>query len=202
MGYTHYWHREEIIAEKKFNKISGDIEQVYLASNLPLGNGDGETKPIFTSTLIEFNGSIHCGHKGTENLGIAWPAPDAGGIHKLGDSENPISGSWFAGAKLQTRVCDGDCSYEPFIFPRRYEPEKWEEPKNGEYFNSTKTAFKPYDIVVTACLIIAKHHLRNKIIVHSDGEIQHWFDGALLCQKTVGYGLDFQLDSELENFTY
>lgn len=188
MGYSHYWDREKVIAQKTFGKISTDAERVCIASKLPLGDGWGENKPIFTDELIELNGSTSCGHEKNTNITIPWPSSNAGGVYEPGDSENPISGSWFTGAELQTRVCDGDCSYETFKFPRIYKPENC--------FNFTKTAFRPYDLVVTACLIIAKHYLGNKITIYSDGDSPQWFDGAMLCHKTLGYGLCFHLDCE------
>lgn len=123
MGYTHYWYRKERIAEKTFIKIAKDAEQVCMASKLPLGDGAGENKPIFTDELIELNGSTSCGHEENTDMAIPWPSSNAGGVHEPGDSENPISGSWFAGAELQTRVCNGDCSFEEFGFPRIYKPQ-------------------------------------------------------------------------------
>jgi len=198
MGYTHYWYREESIDEKTFNKISGDTERVSLASKLPLGDGYGKKEPIFSDDLLLFNGSTNCGHKKDSSIIIPWPTPNAGGVYDPKDTENPVSGAWFAGVKLQTRVCDGNCSYESFFFPRTLEIEQYQKPRNKKYFNFTKTAYRPYDLVVTACLIIAKHYLGSKIDISSDGEAPQWFDGAMLCHTTLGYGLDFQLDPEKE----
>jgi len=61
----------------------------------------------------------------------------------------------------------------------------------GLYFQCCKTAYKPYDLAVIICLIIAKHHLGKDLLVSSDGELSHWQDGMLICQKILGYGLDF-----------
>jgi len=46
---------------------------------------------------------------------------------------------------------------------------------------------------VIICLIIAKHYLTEEIIISSDGRIDNWKDGMLICQKVLGYGLDFTL---------
>lgn len=197
MGYTHYWYREGEIAQKTFDRISEDAEQVCIASKLPLGDGTGKNSPIFTNDLISLNGSVGCGHEENTKIVIPWPSSNAGGVHDPRDSENPISGSWSAGVELQTRVCNGDCSYESFYLPRiDYPKEIDKERRNKMIFSFTKTAFRPYDLIVTTCLIIAKHYLGNKIILRSDGENHHWFDGALLCHKTLGYGLTFNLEKE------
>ena len=55
-------------------------------------------------------------------------------------------------------------------------------------------AFKVYDLAVLCCLIIAKQHLGKDIKVRSDGSIDEWQDGMLLCQNVLGYGNDFVLD--------
>ncbi len=68
-----------------------------------------------------------------------------------------VNGPWFAGAVLQARSCDGDCSHETFRLYR----------SDQHYFGFCKTACKPYDIAVTAALIIVKHYVRD-IHVSSD----------------------------------
>ena len=111
--------------------------------------------------------------------------------------DKDVGATWFAGAKLKTRTCSGDCSHETLYIPQEFEAEKWQEPKdNGKYFDCTKTAFKPYDIAVTAVLIAAKHYFGPDISIHSDGESEHWDDGREICQKLFGYGKDFELDKD------
>ena len=61
-------------------------------------------------------------------------------------------------------------------------PEECKPPGNGKYFNFCKTVFRPYGIVVTTFLRIAKHYLEDKIEVSSEGKDVHWFDGKMLCQ--------------------
>lgn len=100
---------------------------------------------------------------------------------------------WFNGSKNCGH--NGDCSYETFYFPRVLEPLEWERPdEQGLYFCFCKTAFRPYDLAVTAFLVIADHYLGDQIVISSDGEQQHWFDAMLLCAEHFGYGLSFRLD--------
>lgn len=111
---------------------------------------------------------------------------------------------WFAGALLDRRECGGDCSHETFEFERiseipdyqrRENPEGFEKTLNETplWFNCAKTAFKPYDLAVTAALIICKHHCPD-IQVHSDGEDEHWQDAKMVCMEWLGYGEDFKID--------
>jgi hypothetical protein len=131
---------------------------------------------------------------------------------ELAVNDSDVSGTWFAGLKLRQRTCGGDCSHETFDLPLEIEKDDWHEPigeishynQNGSpvyndkkevglYFEFCKTAYKPYDLTVIICLIIAKHYLKEQIIVSSDGTLDNWKDGMLLCQKILGYGLDFRL---------
>jgi hypothetical protein len=101
------------------------------------------------------------------------------------------------GQLIETRKCGGDCSHETFLI----EPfeEQADYRKDEELvFAFCKTAFKPYDLIVIAALIILKHHFGDKIIVHSDGTNEQWFDGKLLCYQTLGYGMLFKLDEDEE----
>lgn len=66
----------------------------------------------------------------------------------------------------------------------------------GQQFDFCKTAYKPYDKYVTACLVILKHHLGDAISVSSDGDLGDWTDGIALVEKVLDYGKDFKFDSD------
>lgn len=195
MGYTHYWYRPREIEQETFNHIAQGFQSMLPAFRnlgIKLAGYDGCGEPIIHNQSICFNGSRYCGHTDDTSVVIPWPADDASGIALPG--EDVKSGSWFAGVLLQKRVCNGDCSYETFYLPRIYTPRSWDTPKNDLYFGFCKTAFRPYDLAVTSCLIIVKHYLKDKMVVHSDGEEHHWQDAKWLCQTILGYGADFHLD--------
>lgn len=95
---------------------------------------------------------------------------------------------------IDKRTCDGSCDYETFVFDRKREAQNYQTKRpDGLHFDCCKTAFRPYDLAVTAFLVIAKHHLKDRLKVSSDGEPQHWFDAQMLCKVNLGYGLDFVL---------
>jgi hypothetical protein len=102
--------------------------------------------------------------------------------------DSDVSGAWFAGAKLNTRTCGGDCSHETFVLSQKMGINEWAKPENGLYFEFCKTAFKPYDLAVICALTVAKHHLGSQIKVSSDGTPENWADGVFLCNKVLGYG--------------
>jgi hypothetical protein len=68
----------------------------------------------------------------------------------------------------------GEDEYELFVFPG----------KTG--FNFCKTAVKPYDEVVTACLIAARDHFPRSVLgIESDGSWADWQAGAKLYSSVL-----------------
>lgn len=79
----------------------------------------------------------------------------------------------------------GDDRHETFYFPRVQAPEGWMRPERpGEVFNFCKTAAKPYDTLVCAVLLAAKHQLGDSLRVSSDGTWQEWEEGRALYAQT------------------
>jgi len=212
MGYTHYWYREKEISQELYRAIVDDfkkIKPVLEREGVNLAGGLGEGEPLIDYDEVSFNGVRNCGHPVNHEICIAWASPKAEGV---GSSLADVDGQWFAGRYLTKRCCDGDCSHETFYFPRVIDDPHiigkiayhdmggkavYNEPsKVGTCFDFCKTAFKPYDWAVTAFLVIAKHYLKDRILVHSDGTSDNWQDARLLCQIELGYGLDFQLDED------
>jgi len=195
IGFTHYYRRPKEIPRDDMLKIIRDFKKmVPLLSELKVylagGNGEGEAE--INIERIWFNGPEKCGHLKNEAISIPWPTDTAGGI--AGFTEDAQKGNWFAGALIDKRCCDGDCSYETFHFPRVFKIREWDKPdEKGLYFDFCKTAFRPYDLAVNVFLIIAKHYLKDNIKVSSDGKMTHWQEGMMLCQVHLGYGLEFKL---------
>ena len=200
MGYTHYWYRPTVINQTAFNRIVADFRRlvpVLEAVGIPLAGYDGRGSLSLTDEAIRFNGVAKCGHPEDHAVAIAWPTATAAGV-RTNPLADPKAGRWFAGAEIQTRACEGDCSHETFALIRTYTPKTWETPEKGLYFEFCKTAFKPYDVAVTAALVIAKHYLGDRLTVRSDGTLTHWQDAMMLCQIELNYGLGFGLDEEAE----
>jgi hypothetical protein len=53
-------------------------------------------------------------------------------------------------------------------------------------FAFCKTAYKPYDLVVTACLIVFKNYFKDNFIVSSDGNDSDWQEAKEICHKVLG----------------
>jgi hypothetical protein len=91
----------------------------------------------------------------------------------------------------------GENAHETFFVPRTLEEDFEQLDATGKLFTFTKTARKPYDVAVCACLIVLKHHFGCKIRVQSDGDMteEGWAVAPALCQRVLGYGGDFKLDA-------
>jgi len=198
MGYTHYWYamRRELPADR-FAEIAEDFKRlvpVLRKHGVPLADGSGAGRPVIEPDAVIFNGPRKCGHE--ENAAVVIPWPTAQGAGVAGPGEDARGGTWYAGALVEKRTCNGDCSYEGFALTRvAAEHTRSREPGDG-YFNFCKTAFRPYDVAVTACLLVAKHRLGELIRVRTDGEDPQWFDAKMLCQTVLGYGLEYEIGDD------
>jgi hypothetical protein len=197
MGYTHYWYRQLKITPDKMRDIADDFAKIVLRLDdfgVHLAGGRGDGLPTITSEDISFNGPEKCGHPKNAEVMIPWPSDTASGVV---DGKGEIAGHWFAGAVLDTRICNGDCSYETFSFPPTMDKSFLQKntEHRGLFFECCKTAYRPYDLAVTAFLVIAKHHLQDRLMVRSDGTLQHWVEGIELCRTYLGYEEHYFFDA-------
>jgi hypothetical protein len=196
MGYCHYWDVDAEIDSGLFLSITDDFQRIVLALDdlgVRLAGPLGEGLPEIGSDLIRFNGVWHCGHIKNEEIVIPFPAESASGV---GSSTDAVEGSYFGmGTLLKHRACDGNCSYETFSLSRKCDdPGKL---TNGRFVDSCKTAFRPYDLAVQCVLLIAKHHLKDRIGVRSGGNDYHWNDARRLCYVRLNYPLiQYRIDRD------
>jgi hypothetical protein len=189
MGYCHYWEVEQAVDREPFSRIVADVQRIVLTLDdmgVRLAGPLGEGLPEIEADHIAFNGLWHCGHVKNGEVVIPFPVADAAGI---GSSIHSVEGSyWGMGTLLKHRTCDGNCSYETFKFARSRDV--IDKVRNGRYSDSCKTAFRPYDLAVQCVLLIAKHHLQDRIHVWSGGSDYHWNDARLLCYVHLSYTLN------------
>lgn len=190
MGYTHYWYRPQIISAEAFQTIRSDFERLILPLadfGVELAGGLGEGVPAITHEEIRFNGVRQCGHPKNDAIVIPYPSDGASGIgpnyDAIEDSDEELI------TRIRHRCCNGSCSYETFRFPRCVQSDDAGQPDAGGLcIEFTKTGFRPYDIAVTAALLIAKRALKNQFVVHTDGTDCQWSDAKRICQSILGYG--------------
>jgi hypothetical protein len=193
MGYSHNWYRPPVIADEVFQSIRKDFEKLILPLadfGVPLAGGNGRNEPTINNEEIRFNGVRDCGHPECEEIAVPYPLDTARGI---GPSHDAIGDcDWVV--RLKYRCCGGSCAHEAFALPKVTDREVTtsgtsDEPEvRGLVFYWTKTAFKPYDVAVTAALLIAKRYLHEQLVVHSNGLDEQWADAKELCQQQLGYG--------------
>jgi hypothetical protein len=196
MGYCHYWEIEQEIDLASFSRIVADVQRIVLTLDdlgVRLAGPLGEGLPEIEADQIALNGVCHCGHVKNEEIVIPFPAPDAAGV---GSSIRAVEGSYFGmGTLLKHRTCDGNCSYETFRLARACA--EIDKVRDGRYSDSCKTGFRPYDLAVQCVLMIAKHHLEDRIQVWSGGSDFHWNDARLLCYVHLDYPLtQYRIDRD------
>ena len=64
-----------------------------------------------------------------------------------------------------------------------YYKDMWKRDKR--MFNFTKTAHKPYDLLVTATLILYKHHFGDAVEISGDGGPEGYEEGLKLVNETL-----------------
>ena len=210
MGYTHYYYTPEKMDEKRFTDLATDVRKIFkyseneLLIKLANGRGDKDTKPEVSLDAIYFNGS-EAQPSGVwtteEQISIPWPSKSAGLNEPDADPiANKTDGHWFAGNLLTQRVAPlnnqtgmGSGDYETLVIERDKSGREFKQPnKQGLLFDCCKTAYRPYDLIVTAVLIALKHHF-PECEISSDGESSEWMDGQVLCENVLGYGMEFEL---------
>lgn len=195
MGYTHYWYRPETLDPATFRAFTSDVRKccdVAATMGLKIAGGFGDGLPVITDTAIAFNGASQCGHAKDESVVIPWPTLTAVGVGTQGEAK---AGSWFAGSLLATRTCNGDCSYETFAIDQ-HETKPDYAKADPLVFACCKTAFRPYDVLVTGVLIALKHHFGETVRVSSDGDDPQWEDGRILTSVACGYGQRFHVGDD------
>lgn len=60
--------------------------------------------------------------------------------------------------------------------------------KPGDGFSFCKTARKPYDLAVQACMLIAVHHAHASISISSDGDADEWL-AAVKLLNSIGVNM-------------
>ncbi len=118
------------------------------------------------------------------------------GIRIQSDGDDPEP-PHFGTDRVQFNGVGGE-AHETFVVERNYTPYPGQTPPGrGEgWFEFTKTARKPYDCVVCACLVVFHHHFGMAYAVRSDGDDgdEGWVTARAFCQSALGYGADFTLN--------
>ena len=89
--------------------------------------------------------------------------------------DGEVEGAWEITDEVVRFNGLGEDSHETFA---------WGMDSSG--FNFCKTAYKPYDAVVTACLIHLKDVYGDAVDIGSDGYWSEWSDGAKLYRNATG----------------
>lgn len=62
--------------------------------------------------------------------------------------------------------------------------------RDGKNSRFCKTARKPYDLMVQACLLVAKYHNPNRISIDTDGWDEDWEVAIAFVKDVLGYTIE------------
>jgi hypothetical protein len=214
MGYTHYWYRPQNLNKETFLKFSADCKKIFdfceneMGIKLADGVSNLDSKPEADDKTVCFNGSEDQPAgvwTTTEEIMIPWPSEMASLSEVNADPcANKTDGEWYAGTSVSQRVAPiknntgkGSGSYETVMIECDMTLPEWKkaDKETGLFFDCCKTAYRPYDLAVTAVLISFKHYF-PEVVIASDGEEKDWLDGKFLCRRILGYGMDFYIDRD------
>jgi hypothetical protein len=155
VGYTHYWRVREDVPRNLLAAAHFDMARIVQATKADIAGWDGNGEPSLTEGEIRFNGR----GPNDDHETFSWPM----------DFEARYP-NWQAG-----ETWDSEPKTDPSVAFLSADREE-ERPRWG--FQFCKTAGKPYDQTVTACLLVAKKHLGDYIRLSSDGTFEEYVDGA------------------------
>ena len=191
MGYTHYYYVSSYYKQEAWDALLKDVKKLLVL-------------PIPKVCAVSNTPPYEYEYMDIDNLG------------ELINSEKVIDGNQGHYNIDETEISFngiGELAHEQFKLYQRMPPtvferhegfaKRWTAPqvtgivgntKDNDnsrmlhpYFEFTKTARKPYDIVVQCCLILAKKHLGKGIAISSDGEKDDWTDAINIIEKNFGY---------------
>jgi hypothetical protein len=166
MGYTHYTSRpigkdheqetwDKFIADckllyKKMPEHSSSAGAYYSYKPLILNGCFRYKNPVFNKDRVHFNG--------------------ASSTKRINEPDSKRRVEW---KDVDIQEGNEDLGHETFCLRRTAgKVEKWQGNSN-HLFSCCKTARKPYDLMVTACLILYKYYFPY-VEVHSDGDEEDW----------------------------
>ena len=117
-------------------------------------------------------------------------------IGKIIDASRVLLAGWDGNGEPEVNVDKvsfngiGDDGHETFVFQRFGTQKDRQSPLSPEDaykdFAFCKTAQKPYDIIVVACLAVADQVIGDGIEVSTDGDVDDWDKGVAFASRVLG----------------
>jgi len=169
MGYTNYWEWKDKVTRKEWEAILKDCRKAY--RRLPQLTG-----------AYDHAGVVSCNSNPNTPLFLSG----------CGASQHPkfgIKGIYFNGSKIppEERVEKTNTEGEKYWEGDEMSHETFCLNLNSDSWNFCKTARKPYDIMVKACLLITQHHVgAERFKASCDGDDEDWTPATRLIVTALG----------------
>ena len=185
MGYTHYYYRPVKVDHdmETWKRFIEDCKTLYknmpehshssgdYAGNEPLflSGCFKYEKPKFTMSRVLFNGS-----NGLKR------------IKKYSNCDKGCKHIEWEDARSHDESLN-DLGHETFVLERKAWKQADHRPSENTLFSFCKTARKPYDLMVQACLILYKHYFPY-VHIHSDGDMDDWTEAFKFVAAVIPEG--------------
>jgi hypothetical protein len=157
MGYTNYWTIKKEITQETWAKIVEDCKKLY--ENLP--EYSESAGGYYLDAPLILNGGGYYQKPQFTKKHILFN----GGSCPTKDRVKDERGYWFDNNNK-------DLGHEIFDLTPLPRARAWDSSLDG--FGFCKTARKPYDLMVKACLLICKEYLGDGIEISCDGDDEDW----------------------------
>ena len=179
MGYTQYFSKKELThTQEKWDLFLKDVKEVANTFNLCL--------PQSIDFIKEGSGMV--GNR-ESHIRIG----DGGGCGNQPEfTKDEICFNGVGDDSHETLHIERDSSLILTSTDRMdiFAKENWE--KDGSHFGFTKTAHKPYDLLVTATLALYKHHFGDKVSISGDGGQEGYAEGVSLVNQVLSKSLNME----------
>ena len=181
MGYTHYYTKKELDhSQEKWDAFIKDVKKVAALFNLR------------TTQSIEFI-------KDSELVENRFPHIKIG--DGMGEGNEPIFSKdevWFNGVGEESQDTMNIERVSSSKLADDYYKKQWE--MDSALFGFTKTARKPYDLLVTATLVLYRYHFGDKVEVSGDGGSEGFEEGLNLVNETLKLNIQMEDIYPMEDF--
>ena len=171
MGYSHYFYKKELKhSNVSWNAFLKDVKKVACRFKLAIP----KSVAFITDKEELIKGDIDI--KIGDGMGEGLP-PEFDEEHIWFNGVGDDSHETLHICKDDTEKLEGSMS--------DYYKDMWRCDKH--IFGFTKTNRKPYDLLVTATLVLYKHHFKDKVEIRSDDGFDGFKEGLELVNSTLGY---------------
>jgi len=186
MGYTHYWEVPEGEHDQtKWDEFVADCKKLY--KNMPEHSTSAGN--YHEKDPLALNGCYNYKNPAFNKARVCFNGSDGS---KREQKEREKNGKKY---KYWEDKTSHGLDHETFVLNRKVkQPDYQKNMGKSASFGFCKTARKPYDLMVTACLVLYKHHF-PEVQISSDGNFEDWSAAFMFIAQALPNGKEVGLET-------